>query len=170
MGIKKEGKIMIKKNKTAFSTALAYFLENSPDEKTTQGQLADRIKKSQTYISMLKHGKRNGSEKTRRDIAAFFEKNYQDFLDIGKNILLIAHTDDKKGFLKTQSIQYSLDPDAPIECNDAQRHCHNHEPLPDFFRNNNHINNMLKDIQKRDPGDIKSIIDYIRYIHDRKKP
>lgn len=80
---KKQSGVII--NNKPFSVALGYLIANGRG--ITQTKVARAVGISQPYISDLVKGDRSGSETTRRDIAAFFEIAYDEFLDMGLRIL-----------------------------------------------------------------------------------
>jgi transcriptional regulator with XRE-family HTH domain len=69
----------------AFSKALAHFI--STGKNITQAKISAETKIKQSMISGMKTGKRAGTEKTRRLVAAFFNKEYEEFLKIGEKLL-----------------------------------------------------------------------------------
>ena len=70
---------------TPFSAALTYLL--SKNKKITQTKLAEEIEMSQSYISALKNGEKDGSEDTRRKISEIFGYHYNDFLKLGEWVI-----------------------------------------------------------------------------------
>jgi SOS-response transcriptional repressor LexA len=65
-----------------FQRALNYVLDEMGSG--AQTEIARRIKKQQSYISMLASGQKKGSEKTRRQIAKSLGYSYEKFLLLGK--------------------------------------------------------------------------------------
>jgi transcriptional regulator with XRE-family HTH domain len=72
-------KIMID---TYFQKALNYVIDEMGQG--AQTEIARRIKKRQSYISMLASGQKKGSETTRREIAKTLGYSYEKFLLLGK--------------------------------------------------------------------------------------
>jgi len=71
-------------SKPPFAAALEFLIRNT---KTSQGKIALSIGVTQSYISGMVKGHRNGSEQTRRDIASFFNIEYDEFLKMGQRIV-----------------------------------------------------------------------------------
>jgi transcriptional regulator with XRE-family HTH domain len=65
-----------------FRRALSYVLDEMGPG--SQSELARRIKKRQSYISMLASGQKEGTEQTRREIARALGYPYEKFLRLGK--------------------------------------------------------------------------------------
>jgi len=79
------GKETVKEEKKPFNVALGYLIANGKG--ITQTKVALAVGISQPYISDLIKGDRSGSETTRRDIAAFFGIDYEEFMDLGSRII-----------------------------------------------------------------------------------
>jgi transcriptional regulator with XRE-family HTH domain len=75
----------MEKRRSAFSKALRYFIENGKN--ITQAKIAKHTGIKQGMISGMKTGKRWGTEESRRAIAAFFNKPYEEFLTVGEQLL-----------------------------------------------------------------------------------
>ncbi|MCP4746434.1 MAG: hypothetical protein GY874_09885 [Desulfobacteraceae bacterium] len=75
----------MKENKSPFHAALNYSLKKWGWG--AQSRLAKKINKKQQYISSIQKGLNDGAEKTRREIAAAFGYDYEDFLKLGRSLL-----------------------------------------------------------------------------------
>lgn len=72
------------KTRTAFQKALEYIINEHGWG--AQTKLSKAINISQQMISMIQGGTSEGSEDTRRKIAAFYGFEYEDFLRLGRSI------------------------------------------------------------------------------------
>ena len=67
-----------------FRVALQHFIDTKKN--VTEAWVADKIGMSQSYISMILSGQRNGTVKTRSAIAAAFKMDYVEFWQLGKRL------------------------------------------------------------------------------------
>lgn len=74
----------------AFSKALKHFIDTGKN--ITQAKIAAKTGVKQSMVSGMKTGKRAGTEDSRRAIAAFFGKEYDEFLKIGERLAEMEST------------------------------------------------------------------------------
>jgi transcriptional regulator with XRE-family HTH domain len=85
MIIAKGYKRIMKNRRLAFSRALQHFIKAGKN--ITQTKIAAKTGIKQGMVSGMKTGKRWGTEENRRAIADYFNKSYDEFLDIGQALL-----------------------------------------------------------------------------------
>jgi hypothetical protein len=76
---------MDKELQKPFAIALSYCLKM--EGYGAQSKLGRKVQKSQSFISEIANGLRDGSENTRREIAKYFGYNYDYFLELGAALL-----------------------------------------------------------------------------------
>lgn len=175
----------MKAKETPFSKALKHFLDE--DDSITQTKLAEKIGISQSYISGLKTGDKEGSEKIRTKIAEYFGKTYFEFIDFGrvlqgkKPTTFIFETDKiisalQKGLEKATVYQQASICGEETPKSDLKAHIKKknqaHHDIVDKFKNADlaeKINHKLLEIEPLDPEYFEEIYTILQARLDRLK-
>jgi transcriptional regulator with XRE-family HTH domain len=136
---------------TPFSKALIHFIETGKN--VTQTKISKTTGIKQGMISGMKTGKRKGTEDSRRSIAAFFNKTYEEFLEIGQKLIdsenkaIISSTDSPPTLQTTVS-------ERPIVLTEHQK------MVKRFIdpKRGNHLNQILLKIEELDPDALDEIV------------
>jgi len=99
--------------KTPFQTALAYSLEKMGWG--AKSRVAKKIGKSQQLISAMATGVSEGSESTRRDLANYFNLNYEDFLELGRSLLNAGTPQSEQCHVSSDAAKYGTEVDSLIK-------------------------------------------------------
>lgn len=134
--------------KAAFSRALRYFIENGKNITQTRISKATGIK--QGMISGMKNGTRRGTEESRRAIADYFGKPYEEFLDIGQRLL-----DGESAIVLAPS---EKPPDNNITT------LTEHQNILKYFQNQElalEVNKKLIELEKQNPNILQEVLAYL---------
>jgi len=143
--------LIMDKRREAFRRALIYFIENGKN--ITQAKLSSGTGIKQSMISGMKTGKRWGTEESRRAIADFFGRSYEDFLAFGSQLI------DAENALALQSLP---DPAPNHQTLFEQQHAN----IMKRIKNREiviKINAELVELEAIDPGTLKEVFEFIRF-------
>lgn len=170
--------LMPKQVDQSFSVAMQLMREHPKYKNYTQTRIAKELGITQGYVGKIYRGEKKGTEEVRRRIAALFGfdgskpgKTYDDFLNIGRNSILIEESkrpDRKPVHSDTQTV-WSSEPtnNEALKIKPIQQ---DHKCLIDAFLDQKtayDINKKLLDLEKHDPEKYKAIKSYIDYLHDQ---
>jgi transcriptional regulator with XRE-family HTH domain len=162
MVITKRYKLYMETRREAFRRALIYFIENGKN--ITQAKISAGTGIKQGMISGMKTGKRWGTEESRRAIAEYFGKQYEEFLSIGAQLI------DAENALALQS-------QATPATGNLTHIDQQHADVIKKFQNRElalEINHILTEIERIDPDELRAVASYLkdkkyRLEHDQKK-
>lgn len=135
---------------TPFSKALIHFIETGKN--VTQTKISKTTGIKQGMISGMKAGKRKGTEDGRRAIAAFFNKTYEEFLEIGQKLI----------DSENKAILSSTDSPSTLQTTVSKKSVNSSEYQKMVRRfidpkRGNHLNQILLKIEELDPDALDEI-------------
>jgi transcriptional regulator with XRE-family HTH domain len=158
MIIPKKYVVVMDNRREAFSRALRYFIENGKNITQTRISKATGIK--QGMISGMKTGKRYGTEESRREIAAFFGKPYEEFLQIGERLIDAESKAGLSGTAPTASEQPPATPHRRATDTGNMVTLSEHQIMVTRFKDKargKYLNELLLEIEELDPGALDEV-------------
>ncbi len=150
----------IVETKTPFGEALKHY--RKAEKNLTQPKLAKKLGVSQSMISDIEKGKKDGSAELREKIAEYFKIPYSDFLELGReklqpDISLIEKTVRKvldEGNQSNNIIDYQN----PIKVKHYQKVNEFPDPVVAL-----ELNTLAVELAHIEPKAVKEVIDFIKF-------